>query len=302
MSHLTITFDFATDSRVNDRFVNTIEILREATEDGQQNLVFEMLVELQVALTAHVPIHARTAAAWWEFPHRTHSFHRFHDVENQQALWQELCNTVLEIEHKLHLSEAFKGQEAQAQSDENRANIGRLYYVHERKMSNLNAAIYGLIKVQDLVNRLLHESLGGDLVKTERKQWEKRDLNRESVLKGLEKKKSSSGLSQADYEKITKALKKADASASEELITYRNRLTHHVRPSVDHAMFYAHLQSRKGVEVNDAAGNVIGHQFAFGGLPIQAEYQFDDLKNALSRYMVATVEMLDDLSAVEILR
>src|ERR1700723_3658408 len=34
---------------------------------------------------------------------------------------------------------------------------------HDRKMNLLNPAVYALIKVQDIVDRLLHENLGGDL-------------------------------------------------------------------------------------------------------------------------------------------
>jgi len=40
-------------------------------------------------------------------------------------------------------------------------------------MSLLNQAVQDLIKVQDLVNRLLHESLGGNLVDTAKDDWER---------------------------------------------------------------------------------------------------------------------------------
>jgi hypothetical protein len=42
---------------------------------------------------------------------------------------------------------------------------------------------------------------------------------------------------------------------------YRNRLAHHIRPSVNYPMFLVALESRVGEEIKDAQGNVIGRRF-----------------------------------------
>jgi hypothetical protein len=75
-------------------------------------------------------------------------------------------------------------------------------YAHDRKMNLLNQAVYALIKIQDRVYRLLHEGLGGDLVDTSKSDWEERNLRRTPILKGLEAKRASRALAQADFDTI----------------------------------------------------------------------------------------------------
>jgi hypothetical protein len=56
----------------------------------------------------------------------------------------------------------------------------------DRKMNLLNQVVYALVKVQDMIYRLLHESLGGDLVDTSKPDWEESQLRRTPILKGLD--------------------------------------------------------------------------------------------------------------------
>src|ERR1017187_5961850 len=177
-----------------------------------------------------------------------------------------------------------------------------LYYVHDRKMMLLNQSVHGLIKVQDIVNRLLHESLDGDLVDTSRPDWERTQLTRANVDEGLKAKCARGAISQAEFDAITHALAipkntpRADIANS-----YRNRLMHHIRPSVDYSMFFSALESRAGEEVEDAQGKVIGRRYAvFSRPPVQ--YRFEDLQAALSEYLDLIVAMLQRLSQIDILR
>jgi len=48
-------------------------------------------------------------------------------------------------------------------------------------MTALNRAVYELVKVQEIVNRLLHESLCGDLVDTGKPDWERNQLTRDNA-------------------------------------------------------------------------------------------------------------------------
>ena len=84
-------------------------------------------------------------------------------------------------------------------------------------------------------------------------------------------------------------------------LTYRNRLMHHIRPSVDYSMFFSGLESRAGDEVRDAQGNVIGRRHIVRARP-PVEYRFQDLHAAFSEYLDAVVAMLGKLSELEILR
>src|SRR5208283_4458184 len=136
--------------------------------------------------------------------------------------------------------------------------LNDLYYVHDRKLMLLNQAVHGLIKVQDLVNRLLHESLGGDLVDTTKPDWERTQLIRSNVIEGLIGRRDRGDISQSDFDAITQALAIPATTPKGEIAkTYRNRLMHHIRPSVDYPTFFSALESRDWEDVKDAQGKVV---------------------------------------------
>src|SRR6185312_6519727 len=149
----------------------------------------------------------------------------------------------------------------------------------DRKMALLNQTVYELIKVQDLVNRLLHESLGGNLVDTNKPDWEKFELTRAEVKKGLKRKLNDGLLAQTNFDAIMSALSLPEnLPHANTAIAYRNRLTHHIRPSVDYSMFFSTLESRQGEEILDAQGNVVGRRHLILAT-YPAQYRFDDLEH-----------------------
>ena len=76
---------------------------------------------------------------------------------------------------------------------------------------------------------------------------------------------------------------------------------HHIRPSVDYAMFYPALQSPEGEEIRDAQGKVIGrHHVVRVREPVQ--YAYHDLHTSVSEYLDAIVAMLEGLSRIAVLR
>jgi hypothetical protein len=162
-------------------------------------------------------------------------------------------------------------------------------------------AVYGLIKVQDLVNRLLHESLGGDLVDTSKPDWETTQLTRKQVEKGLEAKRATAVVSQSDFDAISQALEIPKNTPKGAIArTYRNRLVHHIRPSVDYSIFFSAQVSRVGQEVKDPQGKVIERRHTLHGKP-PVQYRFSDLHAAISEYLDAMLAMLQKLSEIEIL-
>jgi hypothetical protein len=205
-------------------------------------------------------------------------------------------------EADLALSKAFKGLEpAQEPPWADDAAINDLYYIHDRKMTLLNESVHALIKVQDLVNRLLHESLGGNLVDTTDPDWEIRQLNRKKVSKGLKTKLDAGAISLSDFDAITQALAiPENTPKGQTALAYRNRLEHHIRPSVDYAMFFSALESRAGEEFKDARGKV-GRRWRITARP-PVQYRFKELHTAFSEYLDAVVAMLDKLSKIDILR
>lgn len=278
-----------------------VTISDSATSTGERRLLEEMYVELLAATRGPAnPKHNIAAQAWLQ-PHRApRSFDRYFDIQNAQALWLELTNTILGIEFALMQSRTFKALEPACLPDfQDDIALSTVYYVHTRKMDLLNQAVYGLIKVQDLVNRLLHETLGGDLVATAKPDWEEITLRRKNVMKGLQCKFEAGALSKTDYDAINEAFAvPVNAPRIETVKAYRNRLTHHIRPSVDYPMFFSAVESRAGTEIRDTSGSVVARQYAIGATP-PAEYRYEDLHDAFAEYLESVVDMLNRLSRIE---
>jgi hypothetical protein len=139
-------------------------------------------------------------------------------------------------------------------------------------------------------------------VDTSKPGWEEDNLKRVTVLKGLDRKRTMAELSSADFIAISNALQLAKNTQKRDLAkSYRNRLMHHVRPSVDYAMFYAYVNSRLGTEIRDQQGNVIGRRHTVLRRP-PVQYRFEELLAAFKKYLTSVVAMLQALSEIELLR
>jgi|SRR5579883_590948 len=304
MTKVELTINFTDDGGATRSETRSFNSDFPADLAGEHRVAHNLISDLNVSVGPQSPPkHNQTAQQWLKFPNRPTRMGQYFDVRNSQAMWIELANLVMGLEADLVLARAYKALEpAQEPSIDDENALNDLYYVHDRKLTLLNQAVHALIKVQDLVNRLLHESLGGDLVDTSDPDWESDELKRKNVLKGLRVKLTAGQLSQADYDAITDALNIPKNTPKGELArTYRNRLAHHVRPTVDYSMFFASLESRVGQEIKDAQGNVIGRRFPLLSKP-PAEYRFKELVEAFSEYLDAVVAMLEKLSALSILR
>jgi hypothetical protein len=298
---LTVTFkdpDGATRSATQE-----IEPRFDPDPAHEERITRILLAELKVtAGPQDLPKHSSAVQRWRDFRNVATDFNDYFNIQNSQAVWFELANLIAGVEGHLSLAKAFKAIEPSKQpSFDDDAALNELFYVHSRKMSSLNQAVQDLIKVQDLVNRLLHESLGGDLVDTTSDEWE-RSLKRDKVIEGLKSKRAAGLLTQPDFEAINEALRIPKNIPKDNIArTYRNRLAHHIRPSVDYPMFYAPLELRKPGEVRDAQGKLIGLTIAIRSTP-PLEYRFEELHAAFSEYLDVIVTMLEKLSQIEILR
>jgi|GEM_PF-1888271 len=299
---LSVTFTGPDGAQREDRQeVRTSKAPNLAAEQRIARILFD---ELKVmAGPQDIPKHNATALRWIEFPSQPAGFTEYLDIQNSQAVWFELTNLIMGVESRLSLAKAYKALEPSQEppfSDD--AAINELYYIHDRKISLLNQAVHDLIKVQDLVNRLLHETLGGDLVDATKPDWEQTQLTRKKVRSGLKSKLSADQLSQADFDAIDAALQIPKNTPKGKIaLAYRNRLAHQIRPSVDYSTFFSSLQSRAATEVKDAQGKLIARQITISTRP-PVEYRFEDLHAAFSEYLAAVVDMLDRLGKVDILR
>jgi hypothetical protein len=271
---------------------------------GEHRLSHILATEMKVMVAEQAePKHNAIARGWLEFPGLPAGFEKYFDIRNSQAVWLELSKLIMGAEADLAIAQTYKALEpSQEPPFEDDLAINDLYYIHDRKMNLLNQSVQDLIKVQDLVNRLLHESLGGDLVDTSKPNWEKSRLTRENVEKQLETRQGSGTISQTDFDSLTQALAIPNNQPGADIaIAYRNRLMHHMRPSVDYSMFFSSLESRTGEEVKDAQGNAVGRRHLLLARP-PVEYTFLDLSKSFSEYLDSVVAMLDKLSRIELLR
>ena len=308
MKHIQLTVTFTDASGVCRHETLGIETEYELDAAGMHRYAYFLSAELKVRLgKRQTRRHDATASAWLHFPNRpVHldaGVEQFYDLNNSQALWLELGNLITRAEFDLIMSHAFKMLEPhQEPTFDDEAEINEFYYLHDRKMNLMNQVVRALVKVQDLVYRLLHESLGGDLVDTGQPKWEQKQLRRKNVIKGLEAQAQKGKISRPDFEAITAALAiPENAPHAATAVSYRNRLLHHSWPSVDYSIFYSPLKSRAAAEITDPQGKVIGLGYLGGGRE-PAEFAFNDLHRAFSAYLEAVVEMLDRLSRVEVLR
>ena len=301
---ITLTVTFQEDDGTARSESQTVETSYTPDLAGEHRVAHIIITELKVTVGDQgVPKHNAVARAWLDFPNQPAAFDQYFDIQNSQALWFELSSLVMGAEADLALSQTLKALEPRQEppfADD--AAINDLYYIHDRKLTLLNQSVHALIKAQDLVNRLLHESLGGDLVDTATTGWERSQLTRANVKKGLEAKCEAGLISQANYDRITKALEiPKNTPKGETAKTYRNRLMHHVRPSVDYSMFFSSVESRAGQEVKNAEGKVTGRRHTVYARP-PVQYRFQELHAAFSEYLDAIVVALQELSEVDILR
>ena len=279
-----------------------LHVANPSNAEGEQNLGWELMAEFHKGIRfgnflPNVP-NAKSDLA--KASGRTIEPHQYLDVANTDNLWMEIFNTLADVRFLMAQSVAYKELEPPIEQDD-RKSIQTRYYSHFAKMYAFNLAIYGTVKIQDLVVRMLFENFGATLIKVDptKPDWE-RDLTLGKALGGLETRLHSGELSKPEYSQIVKALNIPYKSKSQEmLIAYRNRLVHRIRPSVDYPELFTALQDRIGTEIRDHTGKVIGRRIAVLSTPTKPDYYFRDLYEAALNYLEHVVQMLDELKKVQ---
>jgi len=305
MRQVELTLTFTDEDGIPRPHTIYLETPRGGSPEGEARVAHHLFSELRVAMREQAESkHNATAGKWLDFSNKPRQFDitDYFDLRNSQNLWLELSNLVRGIDYDLEMARAFKELEPAKEPplDDDEA-INNLYFLHDRKMNALDRAVYRIVKVQEIVNRLLHESLGGDLVDTSKPDWERNQLTRDNVERGLEAKRNSGVLSQANFDAITGALQLPKNTPHGNIaLMYRRKLMHHIHPSVDYAIFFSGLESRKGEAITDVRGNVRGRRYDLLARP-PVQYQFADLHTSLAESLNAIVSMLQKLSEIEVL-
>lgn len=217
-----------------------------------------------------------------------------HDVLNANGLWLEIQNTLYATQNALAEAKAYKDLEPVG------VEIEQWYPTHAKKVLALNAGVLHLAKIQDLVVRLLFESLGGAkfiAVDLSDDDWE-RALTMKNARQGLKRLHDAGALDAQEYADILDALDEPSRYPKQKLvIQYRNCVVHRIRPSIDHSELSPLLQDRVGQPVYDTQGKQTGVSYAILAAS-KADFQFDELYEAITSYLDFVVRMLCRLKAL----
>jgi hypothetical protein len=213
---------------------------------------------------------------------------------NADGIWLEICNSCLHVAHNLALAKAYWDTEPKE------VPIERWYYCHAQKTAALHLAVFYLAKVQDLVVRLLFESIGERLIQVDQSDpdWE-RQLTMRNLKNGLARLHSSGDLKHEEYVLIVAAIDKPTKAPRGKLVVeYRNRVAHRLAPSVDHTELSPVLQDRVGRPVYDEHGSRTGTAWPFRIASAKPDFVFEELYDAIVEYLSAVVSMLEQLKAL----
>jgi hypothetical protein len=298
---INISLEFLSAGGGSLRFADSVRHERESSDQGKENLAREMFAELRKAVTFSKHLRAlpdlgRLLELSSSSYRRTDSM-AFIDLFNVPDVWLEVSNTFHEIRYLLAQSIAYKELEPPGS---NPVSDPLCAYLHFEKMYRLNLAVFQLVKIQDLVVRLLQESFSGKLIPVDYDDegWEK-ELTLKDARQGLKRLLESGDLANEERDQILDALGQPSKSPHREtVISYRNGLSHGIRPSVDYAELYTHLQDRAGEVIRDARGNEKGRVFSIRGGHGKPQFMFADLYTAISDYMSHVAEMLKALKLI----
>ncbi len=225
----------------------------------------------------------------------------YEDRLNTREMWMEIGNTLLRAKRLLAHSMAYHEQENVYLSSQNSEAENLSWHFHLDKVERFDLVVGALGKISDLAARLVFERLGASLFDTSKSGWE-RTVTLTNVREALANRIVNpyvAELTDAEYTELRAIL---DGFLQTEhglrLWSYRVRLTHRLKPSVDRGEFYSHLESREKTPMLDESGQVKGWQKGFGGSRSIAEYAFSDLYTDAAETLRHHVAMLERLEAL----
>jgi len=300
-TNINIHLDFSTSgAEAPLKFEDSIHDRRDSSTEGKEALAREIFAELRKAvnLADYNKLLPETDDLMKSGTGVTRSdAMAFLDMMNVPALWLEIQNTFLDLRYLLGQARAYKDLEPVGTTP---ISDSLCAYLHFEKMHNLNLSMFQIVKIQDLVVRLLHEGFSGRLIEVDYDEegWE-RDLKLADAKVGLKKLLNSGELSRTEHDEIMDALNApAKSSKRSTVVKYRNRLAHGILASVDYPEIFTYVQDRAGEVMRDASGTEKGRQYSIAVGRSKPEFTFPELYEALVDYMVHIAEMLNKLRHV----
>ena len=219
---------------------------------------------------------------------------------NARAVWMDIVNTLLQVRALLAQSMAYDEQERTHLSSQEPEAENLSWHSHMNKLERFDFAVGNLGKTSDLVARLVFERLGAALLDRNKPGWEV-TLKLKTIRKRLADRRNPhvASLSDVEYQELLTIIDNfLSADHVRRTRDYRNKVTHHLKPSVDRGELYAHLESREGTPILDEKGKVKGWKKGFGGISSVAEYSFNDLYRDAVQNLEHFISLLKRLNAM----
>lgn len=302
-TEIKMQIDFAPASGETRTFKESIRDPHGSRDDSQEGLANELFAELRKAVSFHESKNTLPSLGQSllespaSVPVTPTGAMTIIDAINRPSAWLEISNTFADLRFLLAQAKAYKDLEPHGA---NPVSDPLCTYLHYQKMYMLNLAVFQLVKIQDLVVRLLHESFSGELIAVDYTddEWEKQ-LTMKKANKGLSDLLHQGKLSTQEHKDIIDALDMPSQSSHHDIvIDYRNRMTHRVRPSVDYPQLFTDFQSRAGSPfTNPFTGKAGGTKYTIVAKN-KPDYLFGDLYTALADYMGHVLSMLKALKSI----
>lgn len=298
-TNIKIRLEFQSEAGQSRSFSDSLSHERDASDEGKENLAREIFAELRKAIV--LAEHANKLPDVDDLLEQSGYVRNdpmgFVDIFNVPGMWLEISNTYTDLRYVLAQAKAYKDLEPLNTTPLSDALCA---FLHFEKMYKLNLAVFQLVKIQDLVVRLLHECFSGSLIPVDcdDEDWEQK-LTLRDAKKGLKALSDKGELAHQEYKAIVEALEYPSKSSHRTtVLEYRNRLTHRIRPSVDYPELYTDLQDRAGKVIRDASGRERARTYSIGGGRATPEFLFSDLYTAISDYMGHIAGMLKTLKHI----
>jgi hypothetical protein len=173
------------------------------------------------------------------------------NLHNVNELWFEVQNLLYGARLNLASARMFKELE-DGHSSTSQTDLNAKFDLHLDKLERFHLGIYEIAHIEDLIVRIVYEFFGDGFIEVDvsRTGWEKRltwDTMKGSLNKRAKPEKQPhsrlESMSDEDYTKLMDLVRSYRSPRLLQLIGYRDRRTHRVAPTVDHAALGVVLQS-----------------------------------------------------------
>jgi hypothetical protein len=163
-------------------------------------------------------------------------------MQNVNELWLEMENLLLGARLNFATARIFKDLE-DGHSSQTQFDVNARLDLHLEKMERFHLGVFELVRIEDMIVRLLYEYFGDGFIATDvtRPGWEKRltwDAMKDTLNNRGQPDKhphpAVEAMDEREYQALMAIVRSYRSAEVLRLVRYRDTRTHRVRPSIDH--------------------------------------------------------------------